>query len=145
MCYNNQCTLETAEVDAVAQIESCQKIALTIPARNEYRLVAGMTLSAMGVLAGLDVELLGDVRTVASECMDCLMHQAGRPQQLSLEAQVKEKRLVMLFQALERQGGGAADTLDLEITRGVLETLMPQVELLQDEQGVHTIQCSMPV
>lgn len=145
MCYNKQCTLETAEVDAVIQTDTCQKVTLTIPARNEYRLVVGMALSAVGVLAGLDVELLGDVRTVASECMDCLMHQAGRPQQLSLQAQVKKNRLVMLFQALERQGGGTADTLDLDITRGVLETLMPQVELIQDEQGVHTIQCSMPV
>ena len=54
-----------------------QRIDLTIPGGREYALVASMALSAMGVLAGLDVELLGDLQTVASECLDCLNHQAG--------------------------------------------------------------------
>ena len=35
--------------------------------------------------------------------------------------------------------------MDLDITRGVLETLMPQVRLKQDGDGVYGIECSMPV
>ena len=38
-----------------------------------------------------------------------------------------------------------ADELDMDITRGVLETLMPQVQLEADEDGVHGILCAMPV
>ena len=145
MCYNNDCTLEIAGVETMAQADSCRRMELTIPAGREYGLVAGMALSAMGVLAGLDVDLLGDVRTVASECLDCLIHQAGRPRFILVEAGVQNGRLQMAFRAQERQDGGQSDTLALEITRGVLETLMPDVQLHLDAEGVYAIECSMPV
>ena len=122
-----------------------QRIDLTIPGGREYALVASMALSAMGVLAGLDVELLGDLQTVASECLDCLNHQAGRPGQITLEAWLNRKRLFVTFQSQNRQEGQQPDTLALEITRGVLETLMPDVRLLCDKSGVYRIECSMPV
>ena len=118
---------------------------LMIPADQSYTPVATLALSGLGMVAGLDVDLLGDLRTVAGECLDCLMHQALVPDVISLTAGVDCGRFVVRFAAQERRRRQQCDPLGLEITRGVLETLMPDVQLETDEDGVHGIECSMPV
>ena len=121
------------------------KVRITIPVGPEYALVASMALCGLGMLAGLDVDMLGDLRTVASECLDCLAHQSGRPETIAVEAHVVEKRLLMRFQAQNRMQTQEKDLLALDITRGVLETLVTDVRLDVDSDGVHGIGCSMPV
>ena len=128
------------------QAEVSREVKLSIPAEEAYAPVATLALSGLGMVLGLDVDLLGDLRTVASECLDCLMHQAARPGRIDIESFVENGQLKVCFRACER--GDACqpgDDLALEITRGVLETLMPQVELAADENGVHGIECSMSV
>ena len=97
------------------------------------------------MVLGLDVDLLGDLRTVASECLDCLMHQAGKPASIDMRVWKQGGALCVRFDAQDRKRTQPQDDLALEITRGVLETLMPEVELSADEDGVHGILCSMPV
>ena len=127
--------------------QSCisREVRLTIPADMAYAPVASLALSGFGMVMGLDVDLLGDLRTVTTEAIDCLLHQAGKPEKISLAAYEENGRLVVQFDAVERECGCEQDQLALEITRGVLETLMPQVHLAADENGVHGIECSMPV
>jgi len=120
-------------------------VRLKIPADQSYTPVATLALSGLGMVAGLDVDLLGDLRTVAMECLDCLMHQALIPDSIDLTAGVADGRFVVRFAAQDRQRRQQSDPLGLEITRGVLETLMPDVKLETDEDGVHGIECSMPV
>ena len=55
------------------------KVCLSIPAQKAYVPVASLALSGLGMVLGLDVDLLGDLRTVTAESLDCLMNQAGRP------------------------------------------------------------------
>ncbi|MCI6378642.1 MAG: hypothetical protein MR842_12945 [Clostridiales bacterium] len=121
------------------------KVRITVPIGSEYALVASMALCGLGMLAGLDVDMLGDLRTVAAECLDCLAHQSGRPESISMEAYVAGNRLLMRFQAQNRMHAQEGDALDLDFTRGVLETLVPDVHLDVDGGGVHSIECSMPV
>ena len=125
--------------------EVSREVRLTIPAEAAYVPVATLALSGLGMVLGLDVDLLGDLRTVASECLDCLMHQAARPVSIEMKALESDKQLIVSFCACQRERGQESDDLALEITRGVLETLMPQVKLDVDEDGVHGIECSMPV
>ena len=127
------------------QMEKNQTVQMTIPADRAYAPVVTLALSGLGMMAGLDVDLLGDLRTAAAESLDCLLHQAGIPRTIRISAGVKEGRLCVCFASEERAAGGEADPLGLDITRGVLETLMPQVELTSDCDGVHLIECSMPV
>lgn len=122
-----------------------QEVQMTVPADQSYTTVVSLALSGLGMMMGLDVDLLGDLRTVTAECLDCLLHQAGKPATIGMTAGVNEGRLRVLFTANSRIPGGEADLLDLDITRGVLETLMPEVALHTDEYGVHGIECSMPV
>ena len=121
------------------------EVRLTIPADAAYAPVAALALSGLGMIAGLDVDLMGDLRTVTSEALDCLLNQAGRPQCIEVCAGVKDGMLCVRFCAQNRCRVQEADALDLEITRCVLETLMPQVALETDEDGVHGICCAMPV
>ena len=127
------------------EAETMNAVQLTIPADRAYAPVATMALSGLGMVAGLDVDLLGDLRMVAGECMDCLLHQAGKPGSIGMTANVCNGRLFLSFASHNRTRTQDADPLGLEITRGVLETLMPEVSLFSDEDGVHGIECSMPV
>lgn len=127
------------------QADVNREVRLTIPADMAYAPVATLALSGLGMIAGLDVDLLGDLRTVVTEALDCLLNQAGRPQCIEICAGMANGRLSVTFCAQNRCRMQAADALDLDITRGVLETLMPQVALEADEDGVHHILCAMPV
>lgn len=127
------------------QAETTQEIRLQIPADPMYTPVVTLALSGLGMVLGLDVDVLGDLRTVAAECMDCLMHQAGRPRAIDMRVWKQSGALCMQFEAQERERIQPQDDLALEITRGVLETLMPEVRLCADEDGVHDIVCSMPM
>ena len=49
-----------------------REVCLTIPADMAYAPVATLALSGLGMIAGLDVDLLGDLRTVVTEALDCL-------------------------------------------------------------------------
>jgi len=122
-----------------------REVRLTIPADMAYAPVATLALSGLGMVAGLDVDLLGDLRTVVTEALDCLLNQAGRPKCIEIGAGMENGMLRVTFCAQNRCRMQQADELDLEITRGVLETLMPQVALEADEDGVHHILCAMPV
>ena len=122
-----------------------REVRLTIPADTAYAPVATLALSGLGMIAGLDVDLLGDLRTVTAEAIDCLLNQAGRPQAIEICGCVEEGMLRVRFCGMQRQRVQEQDELDIDITRGVLETLMPQVALEADEDGVHDILCAMPV
>lgn len=127
------------------EMDVSRRVSLTIPADGAYKPVATLALSGLGMIAGLDVDLLGDLRTVTAECMDCLLHQAGVPRTISIQACVTDGRLRVCFASEERSRTGQEDTLGVDVTRGVLETLMPEVCLGCDADGVHRIECSMPV
>ena len=122
-----------------------RNVRLTIPADMTYAPVATLALSGLGMVAGLDVDLLGDLRTVVTEALDCLFNQAGRPKCVEICAGMENGMLRIQFCAQNRCHGQESDELDLDITRAVLETLMPQVALEADEDGVHHILCAMPV
>ena len=127
------------------QADVNRDIRLTIPADSFYAPVATLALSGLGMIVGLDVDLLSDLRTVTNEAIDCLLNQAGRPQSIEICACMEENLLKIRFCACQRTRTQLQDELDLDITRGVLETLMPQVALEADEDGVHDILCAMPV
>ncbi|NLO86042.1 MAG: hypothetical protein GX096_11545 [Clostridiales bacterium] len=120
-------------------------VSLEIPAKARYALVACIAMSGVGLLAGLDVDQIGDLRTVTEECCDCLIHQPHKPTSISLNAQTVGNRLHLTFTSKQRLPFDAYQDQNLDITRGVLETLMPVVHLHSDENGVYSIECSMPV
>jgi len=121
------------------------EIIISLPADKEFVLLARMAVSGLGMLAGLDVDLIDDLRTATDECCDCLLHQPIRADRLELRARVEGGRLYCCLNATRTDGVSELPLGDLEITRGVLETLMPDVSLQCDACGVGSIGFSLPV
>lgn len=121
------------------------EILLSLPADKDFVLLARMALSGLGMLAGLDVDLIDDIRTATDECCDCLLHQPIRADRLELRARIDNGRLYCCLNAVRSNGPSDLPQSDLEITRGVLETLMPDVTLQGDACGVGSIGFSLPV
>lgn len=122
-----------------------REVILKLPADKEFVLLARMTLSGLGMIAGLDVDLIDDLRTAIDECFDCLLHQPIRAQAMEMRARVENGRLYCCLNAVRSGGSSDLPQSDLEITRGVLETLMPDVTLQCDACGVGSIGFSLPV
>lgn len=120
-------------------MKEAHEIVLQLSPAQEDWLVARMALSGMGVLAGLTAEQIGDLQTAANECCDCLSHQPVLPRRLTMRAHTEEKGLRFSFAAEGDAGRGEAEALSVEIARGVLETLLPEVHLEADERGVTCI------
>ena len=118
---------------------------LRLPADMEYALVVRMALSGMGMLAELDVDLIGDMRTVTDECFDCLLHQGRRAKEIRVTSSVHDHRLQCRFSAVRLEEATGEPLQDCEVTRCILETLLPDVFLACDEYGVGYIEFSMPI
>ncbi len=120
-------------------------ISLALPADMEYVLVARMALSGFGMVAGLDVDMIDDLRTITDEVCDCMLHQAVKLTEFHLAATVQEGRLCCRFCGVRGEERTHEAAQDKEITRGILETLLPDVEIHCDDDGVCCIEFSMPV
>ena len=75
------------------------EMVLRLSARQEDWLIARMALSGLGMLAGLDADLIGDLQTAVNECCDCLLHQPVTPEILVLSAHAGKGRLQFCFSA----------------------------------------------
>jgi len=121
------------------------EIMLSLPANQEFVLLARMTLCGLGMIGGLDVGLIDDVRAATDEVCDCLMHQSKKTGRIELTAWLTEERLHCRFKALRTEETLDGDCGDREVSRCVLETLMPDVVLVNDECGVCEISFSLPL
>ena len=122
-----------------------QSMELKLPADMEYALIVRMALSGVGMLAELDVDLIDDMRTVTDECFDCLLHQGRRVREILVTSCVQDKRLHCRFSAVRTEELAKEPFQDCEVTRCILETLLPEVLLQCDEFGVSYIEFSMSV
>lgn len=120
-------------------------ISLTIPADMEFALVARMALSGFGMLAGLEVDLIDDLRTVTDECCDCLLHQSVEMTKIEISARVEENRLCCRFCGVPGDKTQEEPQQDKEVTRCILETLLSDVQLHCEAGDVCCIEFSMPV
>jgi len=118
---------------------------LKVPATMEHALIARMALSGVGMLAGLEVGLIDDLRAATDECFDCLLHQTFALHEIITTIYMEEGRLCCRFCAIPTEQPTAELHQDPEITRCILETLLPEVKLSCDECGVSCISFSMPV
>ena len=125
--------------------EKQREIMLNLPADQEFVLLARMALSGLGMIGGLDVGLIDDVRAAADECCDCLMHQSRKAERIEMKAWLESGRLYCCFQAIRSDESPDGPLGDYELSRCVLETLMPDVTLEKDACGVGTIGFSLPL
>lgn len=122
---------------------SSHEMHLVIPANTDDVLMMRMAVSAFGLLCGLDADLIGDLRIVTNECCECLMGRAHLPEKLELQTALQNGRMQLSFRAAGAQAG-EGQPIDRDMAYGILSTLMPEVQLREDESGIVQIDCSMP-
>ena len=112
-----------------------QEITLRVPGQREYALVLRTALGGVAMLKDLDAGALDDLRNASDEAVDCLLHQGRNVQWLTLTVQDGGELLnVSLCAEFCGTADGTADEAETEVSRAVLETLIPQVEM-------HTTDC----
>ena len=123
------------------------EISLRVPARREYALILRLALGGVAILEDLDAGTLDDLRNASDEACDCLLHQAREAQWLELNVFDGGEKLVVTITA--ELSPGNADEIpcedETEISRAVLETLVPVVEMLTAACGcVERIDLTLP-
>lgn len=122
-----------------------QGISLRVPGEMAYALVIRTALGGVAILKDLSVDQMDDLRTAADEACDCLLHQGRCVSAIQMQVTEGEKQLTVSLEAEFtgcRQGDCANQTA---ISKAVLETLIPQVELKVAECGcIQRIDLTMP-
>lgn len=129
------------------------EISLRVPARREYALVLRLALGGVAILKDLDAGTLDDLRSASDEACDCLLHQAREAQWLELNVyDVGQKLMVSLSAELSSEKTDEEGKMDevrcedeTEISKAVLETLIPVVEMRAAQCGcVERIDLTLP-
>ena len=113
-----------------------QEITLRVPGKQEYALVLRLALGGVAMLKDLDAGALDDLRNASDEAVDCLLHQGREVSWLTLYVTDGGDRLTIRICAeFTDQGELTTDEEETEISRAVLETLIPEVEMCTQDCG----------
>lgn len=113
-----------------------QEITLRVPGQREYALVLRLALGGVAILKDLDAGALDDLRNASDEAVDCLLHQGREVSWLTLTVlDGGDKLTVRICAEFTGEGEAAADAEEMEISRAVLETLIPQVDMCTQDCG----------
>lgn len=113
-----------------------QEITLRVPGKQEYALVLRLTLGGVAILKDLDAGALDDLRNASDEAVDCLLHQGREVAWLTLHVlDGGDSLTVRICAELSGKAEGGMDADEVEISRAVLETLIPQVEMRTRDCG----------
>jgi len=120
-------------------------VSLSIPADPCWVLVVRMALGGIGALTGLTIDLVDDLRTAADEACDFLLHQSRKVKNLEMTCRKQQNAVQTVFTCLFQGECQTCEETDLEVTRGILETLIPQVELEEDGKCVRSVSLTLPL
>lgn len=122
-----------------------EHVTLTVPALQAYVLVIRTALGGLALVNDLDMDTLEDLRQAADEACDYLMHQGAPACNLRLDAWSEGGKLRVTLQAeLDGQGSGSSAE-EMELSKAVLETLIPEVTLRTRADGlVERVELAVP-
>ena len=113
-----------------------QEITLRVPGKQEYALVLRLALGGIAILKDLDAGALDDLRSASDEAVDCLLHQGREVSWLTLLARDEgEKLTVRICAEFTGEGVTHMDEDEKAVSRAVLETLIPEVEMCARDCG----------
>ena len=123
------------------------EITLRVPGSKKYALVLRLALGGVAILKDLDAGALDDLRIASDEACDCLLHQGAEAEWLELNVYDGAERLTVSISAglSAKTCTGNACEDETEISRAVLETLVPVVTLHMASCGcVERIDLTLP-
>ena len=120
-------------------------LTLTVPADPNWMLVVRMALGGAAALMGLGIDLVDDLRTAADETCDFLLHQPRKVQSIKIVCSLKDEAVCTVFTCDFAQECQTCEEMDLDVTRGILETLIPKVELEEDGVCIRSVSLTLPL
>ena len=117
---------------------------MNIPAIEEFTSVASNAISAACAVYGVSMYLIDDVRIASTEAIYCLRHQPGEAENIEIRCERRNCGLIIEFTALSSYIKESLPKSDDDITRGILETLVPKVNILSDDRGIFCITFYFP-
>ena len=113
-----------------------EEILLRVPGDPSCALILRTTLGGVAILHDLTVDQLDDLRTAADEACDCLLHQGREVSWLTLLVQDEgDKLTVRICAEFTGEGESTMDEDEMAVSRSVLETLIPEVEICARDCG----------
>ena len=113
-----------------------QEITLRVPGKQEFALVLRLALGGVAILKDLDAGALDDLRAASDEAVDCLLHQGREVSWLTLLVQDEgDKLTVRICAEFTGEGESTMDEDKMAVSRTVLETLIPEVEMCARDCG----------
>ena len=117
---------------------------LTVPAREEWVLVLRMAASGVSALFDVPVDVMEDLNTAIEESCELLLHQDYTAETLTLQCEEKRDGLHVSLTARERSAQKEEDAADPDIARLIIQTLVKEVTLEKDQDGVHCVRMTLP-
>lgn len=118
---------------------------LALPPEEKWALAARMALSGAGALLGMGVDGLSDLRMAADEAIDLLLHQPRRAEALRVSLEGTGGGVRLLFDCALSREAQPCEPPDLDIARGILETICAAVTLLREDDCVRAVTLEMPI
>lgn len=124
------------------------EMTLSVPGEKSWALVLRLALGGVAILKDLDAGTLDDLRAASDEACDCLLHQSRKAERLTLTVLDGGDRLTVSLCAdfsCEPGADGADCEAETEISRAVLETLVPFVDMQVEKCGcISRIDLTLP-
>ena len=111
------------------------EITLRVPGEKSWALVLRLALGGVAILKDMDAGTLDDLRQASDEACDCLLHQPRKAAQLTLNVNYGGDCLTVSIAAEFEGECSEACENETDISRAVLETLIPVVSLETDACG----------
>ena len=121
------------------------EISLHVPGERAYAIVIRTMLGGVAILKDLDMDAMDDLRTAADEACDCLLNQGAPARWMELAVRDEGSSLVVSLEADLDESAASSRPGDADMTRAVLETLIPQVALgITDAGRVNRVELTLP-
>lgn len=121
------------------------QMTLTIPARPEWAIVLDMAASGVGAVFDLPLDVTDDLKTALDESCDLLMHQPFCVESLTLTCSADKSGLHVSLYAQRCTKRQPEPPADADIAGLIIGTLVREVKLDADTDGVRKVEMLLPV
>ncbi len=112
-------------------------ISISFPAQKPYAMLLRMFIAGAAASYDLPVDMLEDLRMAAEEAYDCLLSgQVKDDTQLICDVYRTEPHCATVYMRLSSRSGLALPNPENELVYAILRTLMNEVILFSDDQGI---------
>ena len=112
---------------------------LTVPARGEWALALRMAACGVCAVCDVPVDVMEDLGVAIEESADLLLHQGYAAETLTLECEPGDKGLRVTLSAQGRAPQTEEHAADPEVARLIIQTLVRDVDLERDGDGVRSV------